>query len=806
MPFTGVARIHFNLSDASRPLTLDFVGGEVDTVRVNGKEVATDYNGNFITLAAQDLSIGRQSLEIHYHHAYVRDGQGLHWFRDTEDNTTYLYTQFEVWSFNKVFPGFDQPDLKATYRLDVEVPASWTVVTAERENRIADLGAERRRWYFPDTQSFSTYLLSLHAGPYHIWEEADPFRIPLRIFARQSYAKYVDAEEWFRVTRQGLDYFEHYFSYPFPFSKYDQLLVPEFNFGAMENVGAVTFRESMQPRREHNYHDRRNMAVLVMHEMAHQWFGNLVTMRWLDDIWLNESFAEWMGSLATENATQYTDAMVDFSTNSKSWGYEEDQAVTTHPVVQTIPNTEVVMPMMDGITYAKGASVLMQLQHLLGSDAFEHGIAEYFARHAWQNTRLQDFVSSLGEVAQRDLADWTRTWLMQEGVNTLRAEVTCTDERIAELHLSQEPANGSGALREHKLDLLLLSKSGERTLLDAHIAQVKNRIVQADGMPCPAFILPNVSDHTFARVLLDEKSIAFVREQHKYFSSAVERGMIWRSLWESVQAARISPSDFIDLSLTYLADETEVSLLRTRTYHLRRTYAYLEIHDVLFPEREALAPAARRKLENLAYQNYLATDGGLQLRWFEVWLTYMHSSEHRSHLKRMLRENKLSLDHQWWAVGVLVRVEDEDGDYWVDQIKIRDQSAETASNEWAALGQKPDLAIKREWINKVQNPKSNYAYTQIRKVLNVLFPIGQKNLHNLLNEEILSPIAEFASPLGAQMLELYSSRLIPTLCTTVAAERLKNIARDTRIPGGVTKVLQQRAQDEEICVEVMKTL
>ncbi len=805
-PFTGTARIHFNLSNANQPLTVDFVDGEVLAVRVNGKKVAADYNGNFITLAAQDLAVGRQSLEIHYRHTYVRNGQGLHWFRDTEDGSSYLYTQFEVWSFNKVFPGFDQPDLKASFRLDVEVPASWTVVTAERENRIVDLGNNRRRWYFPDTQAFSTYLFSLHAGPYQVWEEPEPFRIPLRLFARKSYAQYVNAEEWFRVTRQGLDYFENYFAYPYPFSKYDQLLVPEFNFGAMENVGAVTFGEFLQPRREQNYHDRRRMAVVVMHEMAHQWFGNLVTMRWWDDIWLNESFAEWMGSLATAKATEYKDAMVDFSTDSKSWGYEEDQAATTHPVVQNIPNTDVVMSNMDGITYAKGAAVLMQLQYLLGGDTFELGVAEYFARHAWQNTSLYDFIGSLSEVAQRDLDGWTQDWLMKEGVNALSVDYACADEHITQFDLLQAPANVSGAVREHRLDLLLLDKSGERRLVNAHITAAKNAIADAMGLPCPAFILPNVSDYTFTKILLDKNSVAFVRDNHDLFTSAVERGMIWRSLWESVQAGQLSPLDFIDLATTYLADENEVSLLRAQTYFLRRVYAYLENHDELFPERDALAPVARRRLENFAYQNYLATDGGIKQRWFEVWLTYLHSPEQLANLKKMLRENTLALDHQWMAVGILMRVGDEEGLYWIEQVKTRDKSADAQASEWVALAQRPDLTVKQEWIKQARNPESGYSFTQMRGVLNLLFPVGQKNLHMQLRDEIFSPFANLPSPLSSQALELYASRLIPVMCDTVSAERLKTIAHDPRLPGGVVKVLKKKAQEEDICVQVMTTL
>lgn len=806
VPFEGTARIHFNLNDNRQPLTLDFVDGEVLSLRLNGKQIAPDYNGNFIILPATALRMGRQSVEVVYRHAYVRDGQGLHWFRDPEDGEAYIYTQFEPWAFNKVFPGFDQPDIKATYRLDVEAPSHWQVISAERENRIEDVGNNRRRWYFPDTQAFSTYLLSVHAGPYNLWEEKDPFRIPLRLFARKSYAQYVDVHDWFRVTRQGFDYFEVYFGYPYPFSKYDQLLVPEFNFGAMENVGAVTFAERLQPRREKNDADRKRMAVVVLHELAHHWFGNLVTMRWWDDLWLNESFAELMGSMATARATVYSSAMMDFSTSSKTWAYEEDQWNTTHPIVQDIKTTEMVLASLDGITYAKGASSLIQLQHLLGADVFQQGLVNYFSRYAWQNTSLHDFMDTLAQAAGRDLSRWTRQWLMSEGVNALKIHYDCEDGKIHSFNLQQQAANVSGILREHSLDILMMNEQGARTLINTNIHQTDNPVADAIGKPCPAFILPNVSDHTFARILLDTKSLDYVQHNLGKFQNPVERGMIWRSLWESVRSAQFSPQSYLDLGLRYLAHEQDVTLLRSQSYNLSDAYAYLELHDQLHPDRKPLAPERTRQLEAMAYERYVATSGALKEVWAEIWMQYMQTERHLELLKQELVQNNLSLDQRWIAVGALIREKDPDGQKWLDHFKALDKSANAQINEWTALAQEGTLQAKQPWIAAARDPAADYSYTQLRAVLNRIYPRGQLALQHSIRADIVERIPDLVSTLQPQSLALYVSRLVPRMCSLQSSQELLRLAHLPNMPEQAMRSLKQQSQDEEMCVGVLQAL
>lgn len=804
-PFSGVAKVNFTLSDAAAPLTLDFVGGEVKSLSLNGKSIPVDYNGFFITLPQKVLHKGAQQLEVSYTHPYVRDGQGLHRFEDPEDGKVYLYSQFEAWAFNKVFPGFDQPDLKATFLLDVEAPASWTLVSSTRETNVENLNAERKHWYFAQTQRFSPYVFSIHAGPYHMWQEQTPFRIPLRLFARASYAKYVDVDDWFKVTRQGFDFYENYFRFKYPFGKYDQLLVPEFNYGAMENVAAVTFREDLQPRQEKTDDDRKVMSVVVLHEMAHHWFGDLVTMKWWDDIWLNESFADLMGNYATAKATAYKDAMRSFSTSRKSWGYAEDEWDTTHPIVQNIPNTQAVMSAIDGITYAKGASSLIQLQHLLGEETFRQGVATYFARNAWGNTSLRDFISTLGEVAGRNLDGWTEQWLEREGVNALKASFKCRDGFISEFALAQTPANVSGALREHSLDMLLVDSKGQRRIVDVQITGAHNPIPEVKGLNCPVFVLPNVSDYTFARILLDPQSRNYLQKHFNQFTNPVERGMIWRSLWESVKEGDYPVNQALALAHQYLAGEENVSLLQTQFGYLMEAMNYYATPEIRAGGISPGVQATLEQWEKLARVRSLATQGALQQTWFRLWMGLLNSDASKTAALGLLEAGKLPIDQRWAIATALVRTGDTRGPVWVDKLTKLDVSANAELNRWVALAEAPKADAKLPWLRAAQDANTHYSFTQLRAVLQNLFPLRQHPLQQQLTPEIVKPIAQMTQ-LPTHLLGIYMSSVIPLDCSLAAEQSTLELAATPGLPFEAIKTLRKHAQAERICVKVQEAL
>src|SRR6516165_3010234 len=462
--FRSESRIGF---DCARPGARTFVNlaaPEVHAITLNGAPVSLDaFDGERITLGSL---AARNELVVDAECGYSRSGEGLHRFADPADGNVYLYSDLETFDAHRIYACFDQPDMKATYELTVHAPAHWHVVSnmapyiegGVPDESGADLavagrtGAGRVRvWRFPPTPLMATYITHVSAGPWHVVRAAHD-GIPLGIFCRQSLARYLDPEEIFDVTRQGFDFFHSAFAIKYPFGKYDQLFVPEFKEGAMENAGAVTFLEDYVFRSRVTDFSREARGETILHEMAHMWFGDLVTMRWWDDLWLNESFATWAGTAAQAEATKWSHAWTTFATAYKAWAYRQDQLPSTHPIAADIPDIHAVEVNFDGITYAKGASVLKQLVAYVGRDNFLAGVRRYFAAHAWGNATLADLLSALEAVSGRDLTAWSREWLETAGVNTLRPSYTVdASGRFTSFSVLQEAAASHPTLRSHRI-------------------------------------------------------------------------------------------------------------------------------------------------------------------------------------------------------------------------------------------------------------------------------------------------------------------------------------------------------------------
>lgn len=422
--FKGAVKVSFELKSVPPELSLDLAGGIVRELTVNG--IAKDpklHNGFFIQLPTDALKVGSNEVLVQYQHPYSHDGSGLYRFQDPVDKRVYLYTHFEPYDANQLFPGFDQPDLKATYRLMVSAPKDWNVITSVREQNVTEQNGQKR-WQFPESQTFSTYLFSLHAGPYHVWEK--DFRIPLRLFARQSIKDQVRSKEWFEVTEKGFDFFESYFDEPYPFKKYDQVIVADFNAGAMENVAAVTFSEKYLTRGKITQEKKIGHANTILHEMAHMWFGNLVTMRWWDDLWLNEGFATWMeGRTSRKLHPEWDTSGVDAAFTSRG-AMGGDAYATTHPIVQHVATVEQASQAFDGITYGKGSAVISMLEDYVGEDAWRNGVRSYIAAHAYGNAVTDDLWAEVEKAAPgKQFVQVAHDFTLQPGVPLIRASSTC---------------------------------------------------------------------------------------------------------------------------------------------------------------------------------------------------------------------------------------------------------------------------------------------------------------------------------------------------------------------------------------------
>jgi aminopeptidase N len=558
--FSGDVTISF--SHHGGDTFLEWIGGHIEMMRVNGTAVEPEWDGVRIALPASLLAADNE-VHVAYERPFDSTGEGFHRFVDPEDGGEYLYTQFEPYSAHRVFPCFDQPDIKATYAVSVTAPSDWAVVTAGREIEAEEVAGDRTRRIFAEEGPFSTYLLAVCAGDYvGVFDEHAG--LPLGLYTRRSNARFLDAEPLFELTKRGIDFFSDLFGEPYPFGKYDQLFVPEFNWGGMENVAAVTYTDAVVFREPPTEDQVVRRAEYFMHELAHMWFGDLVTLQWWNDLWLNESFASYVAYLALES--EYPQIWQDFNYRMKLWAYREDQRPTTHRIADDIETTDETFLNFDGITYGKGAAALKQLVKAIGLDGFRDGLRTYFRRHRFDNATLADFLAALQEGSGTDLVGWAARWLRTASLNTLSVKWDEADGAISSMRLIQGAPDDHPYLRPHTLDIALLDESGAAQSVPAAIEdELEADVDAAAGQPAPAFVYPNHGDHAYAKVLLDPRSTAWARTNLGEIDEPLLRQQVWASLWEMVRDRQLSSLDYLEMIRTVLPAERSLPIVQMVT-------------------------------------------------------------------------------------------------------------------------------------------------------------------------------------------------------------------------------------------------
>src|SRR5215472_6552613 len=554
--FTSVTTVTFRCSRPGAATFIDLTVPAVNAITLNGAPLEPgSFDGNRIAL--ENLAADNE-LRVSAECAYSRNGEGLHRFSDPVDGDVYLYTDFETSDAHRAYACFDQPDLKSTFEFTVLVPDGWQVisnmapdVTGEPAGGEAQPGTVR--WHFPPSHVMSTYITAIAAGPYHeVRSEHDG--IPLGIYCRKSLAQYLDPDEIFEVTRQGFDFFHRAFATRYPFGKYDQLFVPEYKAGAMENAGCVTFLEDYVFRSRVTDFRRQARATTILHEMAHMWFGDLVTMRWWDDLWLNESFATWASVLAQAEATRWRGAWTTFAQLEKSWAYRQDQLPSTHPIAADVPDIAAVEVNFDGITYAKGAAVLKQLVAYVGLDNFLAGLRTYFSQHAWANATLGDLLEPLAAASGRDLAGWSKQWLETAGVNTLRPEYTlAADGTFAEFAIRQEAPEAHPVLRDHRIAIGLYDRTAaglvRRRRVETDVCGERTVVAELNGESRPDLVLVNDDDLTYAKIRLDPHSMDTLLASIGTFTESLPAALCWAAAWDMCRDGELAARDYVRLVL-----------------------------------------------------------------------------------------------------------------------------------------------------------------------------------------------------------------------------------------------------------------
>ncbi|MEU8583998.1 aminopeptidase N [Streptomyces abikoensis] len=715
--YRSVTTVRFDSAEAGAETFIDLVAPTVHEVVLNGTALAAADVFKDSRIALPGLVAGRNELKVVADCAYTNTGEGLHRFVDPVDQQAYLYTQFEVPDARRVFASFEQPDLKATFQFTVKAPEGWTVISnSPTPERPAD-----NVWRFEPTPRISTYITALIAGPYHSVHssyEKDGQSVPLGIYCRPSLAEFLDADAIFEVTRQGFDWFQEKFDYAYPFAKYDQLFVPEFNAGAMENAGAVTIRDQYVFRSKVTDASYELRAETILHELAHMWFGDLVTMEWWNDLWLNESFATYtsIACQAYAPGSKWPHSWTTFANSMKTWAYRQDQLPSTHPIMAEIRDLDDVLVNFDGITYAKGASVLKQLVAYVGMDAFFQGVQAYFKAHAYGNTRLSDLLGALEKTSGRDLSAWSRKWLETAGINILRPEITTdADGVITAFAVRQEApalpagAKGEPTLRPHRIAIGLYElKDGklvrdERVELDVDGALTE--VPQLVGKRRPAVVLLNDDDLSYAKVRLDAESLATVTQHLGDFAESLPRALSWASAWDMTRDGEMATRDYLDLVLSGIAKESDIGVVQSLQ---RQVKTALDLYAAPAWRETGLAKWTEATLTHLR-----AAEPGSdhQLAWARAFAATARTGEQLDLLAGLLDGTEtvegltVDTDLRWDLLGRLAATGRADEKAIAAELERDRTSAGEEHAAWARAARPTAEAKAEAWASVVESDK-----------------------------------------------------------------------------------------------------
>ena len=829
--YEGRAVLNFDLRESahsfSSEVPIDFEEGVVKSISLNNAQVPepeTHYDGHHIIFNTSELTTGSNRVEIAFEHKYSHTGEGLHQYKDPEDENIYLYSDFEPYYAHRMFPCFDQPDLKASFELTVDAPKEWQIISNTAEHDVTKLEG-RKSWAFPPSPLISTYIFALHAGPYKMWK-ADADGIPLRLFARQTVAKWVDYQEWFRVTRAGIKFYNEQFGYPLPYAKYDQVLVPEYNMGAMENAAAVIYSERYIHRGKVTKEMARNRADTILHEMAHMWFGDLVTMRWWNGLWLNESFATFMSFWALQG-TGDKDAWQDFFANIKEWAYWQDQLITTHPIESHIADTDHAASNFDGITYGKGASAIKQLFYYLGKDDFREGLQRYFEKYALRNASINNFMQMLAEASSKNLTEWQHVWLQRAGVNSLEAVWSCDEDgEIAKMTLKQGSEDGA-PLRPHRTRVALYSqaKGGSKykasKILDVTYSQAETSVDEAVGKPCPAFVFPNYEDYDFAKVTLDPKSLEAVETHLSQVEDPLTRQMLWYVLWDMTTDGRIAANQFADIVIRHAGKEKEPLIVKNLSDSLTRNYFVRHTNPSEETLLRFLAPTQRQeyqgKIEDfLNRQAVTAAPGSdLQLIWFQTYLRAAATPKATNFIsgllkgKRHLSGLKIDQERRWDLISALARLGESESPTLISDELKKDPSDMGVNASITAEASMPDLAVKKKWMQKMtreETPldKSNdkpLPLSKLKQAMQSFHLLNQEELGKNFVEAYFDAIPRLVDKEESEFVATFAQQMYPALCTQEIVERTtKFLDSHSKLPPAVEKSLKVHRQEEERCV------
>lgn len=704
---TGVVTVSFTLRRAG-DVVLDFRGLGLSHGDVNGAPwptVPTAWNGHHLTVPSARLRAGRNTVTLHFAAPVASAGAAIIRTRDAADSSTYLYTLLVPSDANLLFPCFDQPDLKARVRLVLHTPAGWRALANGALTR-RDSSSQGLTYRFAETRPLSTYLIAFAVGPWQVHTRRERLtaggpRVPTSLYVRASRAKEAEGDTLLAMNARALRWLGTYFGVPYAFDKYDALLAPAFPFGGMEHPGAVFYNEE-----SFIYRERPTTSQLLgrqattFHEVAHQWFGDYVTMRWFDDLWLKEGFATFMAARMQADLEPRSDAWKSFYLRNKPVAYSTDATAGTTPVWQALANLNQAKSNYGPIVYNKAPAILRQLEYLVGPRAFQRGVQRFLVRHPYGNATWQALLAAIGAASGRDLTMWGQHWMLRPGMPVVTQLVDVVDGRIARLRLVQRPAqpavSGSGAWPlKVQVRLHYAERPAVRIPVEMHADTTD--VPAAVGQPVPAFVFANEGDYGYAIVLPDSGSVAWLESHVGTVRDDFLRALLWGALWDLVREGELAPARFARMVVSALPGERDEQLVGSLIARLGTTLGRYATP----PVREALLPEVERLL--LAGAQDTASSYGTRKSHLDAYVTLAQRAPALAQLRHWLTADSaaglpLRAPTRWALVTRLVARGASDAEALIAAERRRDDSTEGERLAFVAGAARPDSSTKQQYF------------------------------------------------------------------------------------------------------------
>jgi aminopeptidase N len=801
--YFGKVIIHFNLLKKTKfPLRIDFLDGNVTSIQANGKNHEwISKSKNNIYLEPEYLKEGSNFVVIEYNHEYSKSGEGLHQYLDTSDDHYYIYSQFEDFHANKMFPCFDQPDLKARYYLSVKGPRNWKYISAS-PIKSEEITESHKFVQFQNSEIFSPYVFSLHAGPFSSFDSND-LLYKSTLYVRKSQEEFTEPEYWFEQTSKAIAFYENYFGIKYPFKKIDHLIVPEFNFGAMENVGAIAYSEKFLSRRKNSLEHRRYISSVIFHELAHMWFGNLITIEWWDNLWLNESFATYMSTLAEAKILNEDRAWIAFNQQMKRWAYSEDNDPNNHPISGTVESTEESFSQFDGITYGKGASVLNQLSYFIGKDNFQNGIQNLIHKHQFGNINLNDFVNALSLDGKFPIESWSKEWIYAKGFNLF--EIQNLEHEIV---FFQKKTKFTDNIKNHSLDMIIFYEDG--SIKEQKIQLYAGKTVFPKNKAI-TLIFPNYDDFDHALYFLDPSLIQNIPKVYEKIESKRNRYYLITMLYYSFLYNKIPAKEFV-LILYELESKEKDNFIQREIYRILASKANKSLYSLWYRESIPYKSEKFRKISQFFLQkSYERTNNeDLKIELFQSYISFTRDKQELEKIYKFLKDDSIfshiKKDQRliWHILHVLMdkNFRPQDLMEYAEGIIEKNKNSYNIENFEGLKASYPDLDNKNYYLSLIQSSNSDSSDHRKKLWLNQLFPKEQLYLEIETREQRLKILNEYLQK-SSGFSELVFSELTRSDCSYDSIEELDTIKKNNTLSKVLLKKLSSKQYSIENCMEFL---